>query len=61
MLGKTGYAARGVGYAEVASPKHGIDNLVGGWGCRGLPNNGRLKRSAVTLHCPELRLTDTLV
>ena len=41
--------------------QHGINNLVGGWGCRGLPNNDRLKRSAVTLHCLELRLVDTLV
>jgi hypothetical protein len=41
--------------------QHGINNLVGGWGCRGLPNNDRLRRSAVTLHCPEQRLSDTLV
>jgi hypothetical protein len=27
--------------------QHGIINLVGGWGCRGLPNDDRLKRSAV--------------
>src|SRR5262249_8694165 len=35
-----------------AIAQHGINNFVGGWGCRGLPNNDRLKRSAVTLHCP---------
>jgi hypothetical protein len=34
---------------------------VGGWGCRGLPNNDRLKRSAITLHCPNQPLIDTLV
>jgi len=31
---------------------NGINNLVGGWGCRGLPDSDRVKRSSRGHHYP---------
>ena len=55
MLGKR---TKGESWGDIGPiAQHGINNLVGGWGCRGLPNSQRLRRSAVTLlYCPDQRL-----
>ena len=41
--------------------QHGINNLVGGWGCRGSPNSVSVNGSVVMLHYRGQRLTHTLV